>query len=108
MGNVIEIYGAGISGLVAAIELARSGRRVSVVEKGDNIGDSKDWHPSIQFSAFDIEATSKFVGVDLNSCFERVVFQRRYLSIPFKSYPPKSQSRITRHSSQVKGSASWK
>ena len=79
MANVVEIYGAGIAGLVAAISLAGSGHLVNVIEKGAKIGGAKGWHPSIQFSTLDIDATSRFIGIDLRPCFERVLFQRRYL-----------------------------
>jgi len=79
MGSVVKIYGAGISGLVAAINLARSGHRVSVIEKGKNIGGSIGWHPSVQFTSLNIEATSQFIGIDITPCFKKVMFQRRYL-----------------------------
>ena len=43
----IAIYGAGLSGLVAAINLVREGFKVTVFEREETFGGSKKLHPSI-------------------------------------------------------------
>ena len=68
----IVIYGAGISGLVAAINLAKTGFEVEVRDKNSSIGGSKVWHPSIHHQTFDINKTSNFIGIDITQCFKPV------------------------------------
>jgi flavin-dependent dehydrogenase len=75
----IKIYGAGISGLVAAINLARSGYEVEVFEKRDKIGGSTHWHPSVHQQTFDIKKTSEYIGIDLAPCFRPVKKHTFYL-----------------------------
>jgi flavin-dependent dehydrogenase len=75
----IKIYGAGISGLVAAINLARSGYEVEVFEKRDQIGGSPHWHPSVHQQILDLEKTSEYIGIDLTPCFQSVKKHTFYL-----------------------------
>lgn len=67
--NRIIIYGAGISGLVAAIHLAKSGSRVVVCEKRTAIGGPPQWHPSVHQQTFNLAKTSEYIGIDLSPCF---------------------------------------
>lgn len=75
----IKIYGAGISGLVAAINLARSGYEVEVFEKRDQIGGSPHWHPSVHQQTFELKKTSDYIGIDLAPCFRTVKKHTFYL-----------------------------
>jgi flavin-dependent dehydrogenase len=89
----IKIYGAGISGLVAAINLARSGYDVEVFEKRGHIGGSPHWHPSVHQQTFELEKTSEYIGIDLTPCFQSVkkhifyLYKRKIvLDTPVNSY----------------------
>lgn len=79
MGKAIEIYGAGISGLVAAINLAKSGFEVEVREKRSRVGGSPKWHPSVHQQTSDLEKTSEYIGIDVAPCFHSVKKHTFYL-----------------------------
>jgi len=70
--NTIIIFGAGISGLVAAIDLVKSGFKVEVREKRKQLGGSNKWHPSVHQQNFNLEETSKYIGINLAACFHPV------------------------------------
>jgi flavin-dependent dehydrogenase len=59
------IVGAGLAGLTAAINLARAGREVTVLEKGKKIGASVRHNPSPHGTPLDPEAMASFIGIDL-------------------------------------------
>ena len=65
----ITIYGAGQSGMIAAINLARDGHEVVVHDREDGYGGSKIYNPSAHTTPIDVERTSEYVGVDLSSVF---------------------------------------
>ena len=67
------IYGAGMSGLVAAINLAREGRRVIVRDLEDAYGGSKIYNPSTHVTPIDVARTSRYIGIDLGGVFHPVV-----------------------------------
>ena len=75
----IDIFGAGISGLVAAIRLSRDGYRVFVHEKRAAIGGPPQWHPSVHQQLFDLEKTSEYIGIDVSPCFFPVNSHTFYL-----------------------------
>jgi flavin-dependent dehydrogenase len=68
----VTIYGAGISGLVAAINLAKAGFEVTVFERRDCIGGSPKWHPSVHQQTFNLDRTSKYIDIDLSLGFQPV------------------------------------
>ncbi|MBN2168430.1 MAG: NAD(P)-binding protein [Actinobacteria bacterium] len=60
------IVGAGLSGLVAAINLVREGRDVLVLERESRIGGSSLYHPGIAGTPINHKAYAKFAGIDLS------------------------------------------
>ncbi len=64
------VVGAGLSGMVAAIDLARQGDEVVILEKEKQIGGSPEYHPSLHATPIDIQYTSDFIGIDISSCFQ--------------------------------------
>jgi hypothetical protein len=59
------VVGAGLSGLVAAINLAREGRDVLVLEREARIGGSPIYHPSPEGTPLDVEGLRAYAGVDV-------------------------------------------
>ena len=71
-GNImkkITIVGAGLSGMVSAINLAKKGYEVTVLEKEKKIGGSAAFHPSLHATPIDVNHTSNFIGIDLKDHF---------------------------------------
>lgn len=68
----IHIVGAGLSGMVAAINLAREGREVLVLEGGKNIGGLKNVHPSAHSTPIDPQKVSRFIGIDICPHFKTI------------------------------------
>ncbi len=64
------VVGAGLSGMVAAIDLARQGDEVLVLEKEKQIGGSSAYHPSLHSTPIDLRYTSDFIGIDISSNFQ--------------------------------------
>jgi flavin-dependent dehydrogenase len=60
------VVGAGLSGLVAAINLAREGRDVVVLEREKRVGGSPLYHPSPEGTPVDLAALSRYAGVDIS------------------------------------------
>lgn len=69
MAEKIHILGAGLSGMVAAINLARQGREVLVIEGGKGLGGMGGLHPSVHSTPVDPAWMSEQVGVDLRPAF---------------------------------------
>ena len=65
----VSIYGAGLAGLVAAVNLARDGYAVTVFEREEGIGGSKEYHPSIHSTPLQPKETWDYIGMDLSDCF---------------------------------------
>lgn len=68
----ITIVGAGLSGLVAGINLFRAGYEVEIWEGAKSLGQLEDFHPSIHATPIDPEKVSTYIGVDISPCFTRV------------------------------------
>lgn len=69
MGGEVEeniIVGAGLAGLVAAVNLARRGREVLVLEKEARVGGSPLFHPSPEGTPVDTKALEKYIGIDIS------------------------------------------
>ena len=70
--NKIVIFGAGISGLVASINLAKAGFEVVVCDRRECIGGSPRWHPSVHQQVFDVQKTARYLDIDISCCFSSV------------------------------------
>ncbi len=64
MAEVI-VVGAGLAGLVAAINCARSGHRVRVLEKRESVGGDPSIRPTIDVTPMEPEKLGRFIGVEL-------------------------------------------
>ncbi len=63
------IYGAGMSGLVAAIDLARKGYGVVVHDREKGFGGDSIYNPSTHTTPIDVARTSEYIGIDLSDVF---------------------------------------
>lgn len=66
----ILIYGAGISGMIAAVNLAKEGFKVTIREKERGFGGSKMYNPSVHTTPLDPAATSEYIGIDISPAFQ--------------------------------------
>ena len=60
------VVGAGLAGLVAAINLARDGRDVLVLDKESRVGGTALFHPSPEGTPIDLVGLKKYTGIDLS------------------------------------------
>jgi flavin-dependent dehydrogenase len=58
--------------MVAAIDLAREGYEVLVLEGHPGIGGMKGVHPSAHSTPIDVEAASRYTGIDFSPCFKPI------------------------------------
>lgn len=65
----ITIYGAGMSGLVAAINLAGKGYEVTVHDREAGYGGDLRYNPSTHTTPIDVEQASRYVGIDVSPAF---------------------------------------
>ncbi len=68
----IKIVGAGLSGLVAAINLARKGYEVTVYEREKRIGGMPEFRPDPAGSPFDLDAIKNYIGIDISPAVKRI------------------------------------
>jgi len=62
----IHIAGAGLGGMVAAMNLARRGYEVHVIEAAAGLGGVGDFHPSLHVTPIDRQWMSGFIGCDIS------------------------------------------
>ncbi len=65
----ITIVGAGLSGMVAGINLARDGYEVEIWEGAKTIGQLEDFHPSVHATPANPRRISNYIGVDVTPGF---------------------------------------
>lgn len=75
----IHIYGAGLSGLTAAIHLARNGYDVTVFEKEKRIGGSSKCTPAIHMTPMHFQKMKEYVGIDVEPCFKELDSFKAYI-----------------------------
>ncbi|MCU0821971.1 MAG: NAD(P)-binding protein [Spirochaetes bacterium] len=63
------ILGAGLSGLTAAIVLAREGRAVKVIERAKDIGGDLALHPSLHATPINIKKVKDWTGLNPDKMF---------------------------------------
>ena len=69
----VTIYGAGMSGLIAAINLARDGYSVTVHDSEAGYGGSSLYNPSTHATFIDPVMTSDYIGIDITGVFHPVI-----------------------------------
>ncbi len=74
----VLIYGAGMSGLIAACNLAREGYDVTVRDREASWGGSRVFNPSTHTTPLDLAATSEYIGIDIAPAFVPVKVNSLY------------------------------
>ncbi len=65
----ITIVGAGLSGMVAGINLAKEGYKVEILDGAKKLGQLEDFHPSIHATPINPQKVSNYIGIDVTPCF---------------------------------------
>ncbi len=92
MPKQIQVIGAGLSGMVAAIVLAKEGYAVTVVEGQKAIGGSASLHPSVHGTPIQIKELTKYVGIDLSADFKKTAqYPRFFHKTKLITMPPYTQ-----------------
>lgn len=68
----VMIVGAGLAGMTAAINLARRGQDVVVLEREERLGGSPLYHPSGQGSPLRLDALRAYLGFDISPGIEPI------------------------------------
>jgi hypothetical protein len=68
----VTIFGAGMSGLIAAVNLAREGYKVTVHDREPGYGGSQLYNPSTHVTPLDPVRTSEYIGIDVTPVFHKV------------------------------------
>lgn len=61
----VTVVGAGLAGLVAALNCAKAGHRVRVLERCEGVGDDAHARPAVDVTPMNPEALGRFIGVEL-------------------------------------------
>ena len=88
--NIIHIYGAGLSGLTAAINLAREGYDVTVYEKEERAGGFGKINPSVHMTPLHFEKMKEYIGIDVKPCFSKLNTFTAYIYSKIVHFNPES------------------
>ncbi|MDD5223011.1 MAG: NAD(P)-binding protein [bacterium] len=69
MAKKIQILGAGLSGMIAGIDLAKRDYEVTILDGAPGIGGLGNFHPSTHATAIDGPAAWRYIGMDLSQNF---------------------------------------
>jgi flavin-dependent dehydrogenase len=82
----VTIVGAGLAGLVAAINCARAGHRVRVLERSQVVGGDPYTRPAVDVTPMDTDILGRFIGIELGEPqivptgeFIAYIYGRRYV-----------------------------
>ncbi len=92
----MTIYGAGMSGLIAAIHLARRGHAVTVHDREKGFGGSRIFNPSLHVTPLDVQRTSEYIGIDLSGAFHQVIACPSYFNDLKVMFPVQSVYAVER------------
>jgi len=87
--KIINIYGAGLSGLTAAINLARNGYNVTVYEKEKRIGGLEKCNPSVHMTPIHFKKMKEYIGIDVEPCFSELKKFKAYIYSKIVNFNPK-------------------
>jgi flavin-dependent dehydrogenase len=80
------ILGAGLSGMVAAINLAKEGREVLVLDAAKKIGGMMNYHPSLHVTPFAKPFIWDYIGMNLEN-YARPISEKSLFYIGRHAYP---------------------
>ncbi|PKQ28726.1 MAG: hypothetical protein CVT63_01370 [Candidatus Anoxymicrobium japonicum] len=63
--NEVIVAGAGLAGLTAALNLARDGKDVLILDRFDRVGGMPEAHPAVDVTPLECGPLSKFTGIKL-------------------------------------------
>ncbi len=69
----VKIFGAGTSGMIAGINLAREGYKVIIYDREKDYGGDPRYNPSVHTTPIDLALTSEYIGIDIAPVFRRVL-----------------------------------
>jgi flavin-dependent dehydrogenase len=84
----ITIYGAGLSGLTAAINLARKGHDVTLHEKEKRIGGPTSCTPAIHMTPVQFQKMKQYIGIDVEPCFSELEFFKAHVYSKSVTFDP--------------------
>jgi hypothetical protein len=86
---MINIYGAGLSGLTASIILSREGYDVTVFEKEERVGLLGNYSPSVQMTPIDFKKMKEYIGIDVEGCFSKLHSFNAYIYSKIVCFDPR-------------------